>query len=364
MLEALADHDSAAALALLEQSACEGVQPAELLGGLIDLLRDAMILAVGAESMLLAISPRNRGQLKSIVDRWTLQPIMASLQILRGMPRPDARQRSRPLAARNGPGAHRQARRVHQPEQPGRTTRRAGIRRPAPRSRSGHCQDQASRAARPGYRRAGRRAGRPPRCGLVLPSPRNQRPRRPSPARSPAERTPTPAAAEARPRDSVQPASPPARGTPTAKRRVRRARPGTSRAAPALGRGRREPARRRNRRSRAARHAGRAAGRLASPGPPRRRPAARSRRRPQTLARPDQEGRHRAWDGSCPRSSRSTSKGPTCWSLPPSRDTIPTYRRMRHSRGTGKNRAGPATAGSPAGENQVHTSCPRRARDG
>ncbi len=82
MLEALADHDSAAALGLLEQSAGEGVQPADLLGGLIDLIRDAMILAAGAESMLLAISPRNRNQLKSIVDRWGLQPIMASLQIL------------------------------------------------------------------------------------------------------------------------------------------------------------------------------------------------------------------------------------------------------------------------------------------
>ena len=65
MLEALADHDAAAALRLLEQGAGEGVQPAELLGGLIDLIRDAMVLAVGAESMLLAVSPRNRHQLKA-----------------------------------------------------------------------------------------------------------------------------------------------------------------------------------------------------------------------------------------------------------------------------------------------------------
>ena len=48
MFEALAEHDSAAALGILEQSAGEGVQPAELLGGLIDLIRDGMILAVGA----------------------------------------------------------------------------------------------------------------------------------------------------------------------------------------------------------------------------------------------------------------------------------------------------------------------------
>jgi DNA polymerase-3 subunit gamma/tau len=83
MLEALAGHEPAAALTLLEQSASEGVQPAELLSGLIDLVRDAMILAVGGgESLLLAISPRNRSQLKSIVERWTGEPIIAALQIL------------------------------------------------------------------------------------------------------------------------------------------------------------------------------------------------------------------------------------------------------------------------------------------
>jgi len=82
LIEALALHDAAAALGILEQSAGEGVQPAELLGGLIELIRDGMVMAVGAESMLLAISPRNRGQLKSIVDQWTLDSIQASLQIL------------------------------------------------------------------------------------------------------------------------------------------------------------------------------------------------------------------------------------------------------------------------------------------
>ncbi len=83
LLEALAGHEPAAALTLLEQSASEGVQPAELLSGLIDLVRDAMILAVGGgESLLAAISPRNRSQLKSIVERWTGEPIIAALQIL------------------------------------------------------------------------------------------------------------------------------------------------------------------------------------------------------------------------------------------------------------------------------------------
>ena len=65
MLEALADHDAAAALRLLDQSAGEGVQPAELLGGLLDFLRDAMVLAVGADSILLAVTPRQRPQFEA-----------------------------------------------------------------------------------------------------------------------------------------------------------------------------------------------------------------------------------------------------------------------------------------------------------
>ena len=68
MLEALAGHDSAAALGCSNKSALEGVQPAELLGGLIDLIRDAMVLAVGAKSMLLAISPRQPPAIERIVD--------------------------------------------------------------------------------------------------------------------------------------------------------------------------------------------------------------------------------------------------------------------------------------------------------
>jgi DNA polymerase III subunit gamma/tau len=58
MIEAMADHQPAAALRLLEESASQGVQPAELLGGLIDYVRDAMVLVLGAESTLLAVSPR------------------------------------------------------------------------------------------------------------------------------------------------------------------------------------------------------------------------------------------------------------------------------------------------------------------
>jgi DNA polymerase III subunit gamma/tau len=82
MIGALADHDPAAALRVLEQSAGEGVQPADLLAGLIDFARDALMLAVEAESMLLSVSPRQRPQVKEIVERWTLDSILAALQIL------------------------------------------------------------------------------------------------------------------------------------------------------------------------------------------------------------------------------------------------------------------------------------------
>src|ERR1035438_5849434 len=60
----------------------EGVQPAELLSGVIDFVRDAMVLAVGADSLLMAISPRRRPELKRIVERWSFNSILAALQIL------------------------------------------------------------------------------------------------------------------------------------------------------------------------------------------------------------------------------------------------------------------------------------------
>jgi DNA polymerase III subunit gamma/tau len=82
ILDALANHDPATALRLVDQGMSEGVQPAELLSGVIDFVRDAMVLAVGADSLLMAISPRRRPELKLIVERWTFNSILAALQIL------------------------------------------------------------------------------------------------------------------------------------------------------------------------------------------------------------------------------------------------------------------------------------------
>jgi len=82
LIEALANHEPAQALLLVEQSAGQGVQPAELLSGLIDFVRDALVVTVGAESLLVATSPRQRPQLKRIVARWSVDSILAALQIL------------------------------------------------------------------------------------------------------------------------------------------------------------------------------------------------------------------------------------------------------------------------------------------
>jgi DNA polymerase III subunit gamma/tau len=82
LLEALANHDPATALRLVDQAMSAGVQPAELLSGVIDFVRDAMVLAVGADSLLMAISPRRRPELKRVVERWTFHSILAALQIL------------------------------------------------------------------------------------------------------------------------------------------------------------------------------------------------------------------------------------------------------------------------------------------
>jgi DNA polymerase-3 subunit gamma/tau len=82
LLDALASHDSAVALRLLDEGAGAGVQPADLLGGLLEFLRDAMVLATGSEGTLLAATPRQQPRLQAIVERWPLDSVLAALQIL------------------------------------------------------------------------------------------------------------------------------------------------------------------------------------------------------------------------------------------------------------------------------------------
>ena len=82
LIDALADRDVAGALRQLDGAAGEGVQPADVLNGLLEFLRDVMVLATGAEATLLAATPRQVPRLKAVVDRWTLDSVLAALQIL------------------------------------------------------------------------------------------------------------------------------------------------------------------------------------------------------------------------------------------------------------------------------------------
>ena len=82
LLDALSRRDAAGAIRIVDQTASSGVQPAELLAGAIDFLRDAMVLAVKADVTMLAASPRQKARLQDVADRWPLDTLLAALQIL------------------------------------------------------------------------------------------------------------------------------------------------------------------------------------------------------------------------------------------------------------------------------------------
>ena len=82
LLDALSRRDPAEAIRIVDQTASSGVQPAELLAGAMEFLRDAMILAVNADVTMLAASPRQKPRLREIADRWPLDTLLAALQIL------------------------------------------------------------------------------------------------------------------------------------------------------------------------------------------------------------------------------------------------------------------------------------------
>ncbi|SIO65754.1 DNA polymerase-3 subunit gamma/tau [Singulisphaera sp. GP187] len=90
VVDALADHDSGAILQLVDAAANQGIQPTDLLNGVIDFLRDVMVLSAGADQTVLTATPRQRPRLQAVVDRWPLDSILAALQIL-----PETRSRLR-----------------------------------------------------------------------------------------------------------------------------------------------------------------------------------------------------------------------------------------------------------------------------
>ena len=82
LLDALSQRDAGGVLTLVDQAVASGVQPTELLGGTLEFLRDAMILAAGANASLLAATPRQRTRIKVVIDRWPLDTILTAQQIL------------------------------------------------------------------------------------------------------------------------------------------------------------------------------------------------------------------------------------------------------------------------------------------
>lgn len=82
LLDALSQHDAGAVLTLIDQAVASGVQPTELLGGTLEFLRDAMVLAAGANATLLAATPRQRPRIQALIDRWPLDTILTAQQVL------------------------------------------------------------------------------------------------------------------------------------------------------------------------------------------------------------------------------------------------------------------------------------------
>ena len=82
LVDALADHDPAAALKQVEQATSQGVQPTDLLNGLLEFLRDVMVMSAGGGDLLLASGPRQKPRLQKVVDRWPVDSILGALQIL------------------------------------------------------------------------------------------------------------------------------------------------------------------------------------------------------------------------------------------------------------------------------------------
>jgi DNA polymerase-3 subunit gamma/tau len=95
LIEALADREPARALTLLDSAVFGGVQPVDLLTELLEFLRDVMVLAAGAPAELASAPPSQRERLGAVASRWSLDSILAALQILsdargrlRGSPNP------------------------------------------------------------------------------------------------------------------------------------------------------------------------------------------------------------------------------------------------------------------------------------
>ncbi|MFM7131985.1 MAG: hypothetical protein ACKO0V_21770, partial [bacterium] len=82
MLEGVVAHDLARVLMLVDAAVNVGVQPGDLVSGLLELLRDAMVQASGSTTPLIAVGSRQKGRLEALSRDWGLDSILAAMQIL------------------------------------------------------------------------------------------------------------------------------------------------------------------------------------------------------------------------------------------------------------------------------------------
>jgi len=82
VLAAIVGGDLAGVLTNVEAAVAAGVQPADLMGGAMEFLRDALVLKAGAGVALLSAAPESVGRLRSLVEDWPIDSVLAAQQVL------------------------------------------------------------------------------------------------------------------------------------------------------------------------------------------------------------------------------------------------------------------------------------------
>jgi DNA polymerase-3 subunit gamma/tau len=81
ILEGIADHEAGRVLTELDAALSGGVQPGEVLAGVSELARDVMVGGAGGAATLMGVSPAHRGRIQAISTRWSLDSVLAALEI-------------------------------------------------------------------------------------------------------------------------------------------------------------------------------------------------------------------------------------------------------------------------------------------
>jgi DNA polymerase-3 subunit gamma/tau len=82
LLESAADHDLARLLEQIEAAMVVGVQPGDLVTGVLELLRDAMVQSAGSKGPLMAVGSRQKPRLEALAQNWGMDSILAAMQIM------------------------------------------------------------------------------------------------------------------------------------------------------------------------------------------------------------------------------------------------------------------------------------------